>query len=103
MGSSFHPGYSSDGVIPRAMDAIFGRVARSQDTALTIRVGFVEIHRVRWALTPLGRKLPARRAALLEQPAQRIAGGSTSWGLLACQTLSRRAPLSGHALREAFL
>lgn len=49
MGSAFAPGGAPRGVIPRVMDAIFERVAASTHTDFTVRVGFVEIHRVRLA------------------------------------------------------
>ena len=47
MGSAFTPGGESRGVIPAVMDAIFARVAaESRGVGFTVRVGFVEIHKV---------------------------------------------------------
>lgn len=47
MGSAFTPGGESRGVIPAVMDAIFARVAaESGGVGFTVRVGFVEIHKV---------------------------------------------------------
>ncbi|GAB4822357.1 hypothetical protein N2152v2_009403 [Parachlorella kessleri] len=45
MGSAFTPGGSTEGVIPRAMEAIFERVSHTKDVDFTVRVGFVEIHK----------------------------------------------------------
>lgn len=49
MGSAFTPGGAPAGVIPSVMEAIFERVARMRDVDFTVRVGFVEIHKVRSA------------------------------------------------------
>lgn len=46
MGSAFTPGGSSQGVIPKVMDSIFSRIASTDGTEFTVRVGFVEIHTV---------------------------------------------------------
>lgn len=47
MGSAFVPGGSTAGVIPRVMESIFERVSAAKDVDFTVRVGFVEIHKVR--------------------------------------------------------
>ena len=54
MGSAFSPGGAdSQGVIPAVMEAVFCRIAEAPpDLDFTVRVGFVEIHKVRcccWA------------------------------------------------------
>ena len=46
MGSAFQPNNPSRGVIPKVMEAIFSRIASTKDTVFTVRVGFVEIHKV---------------------------------------------------------
>lgn len=46
MGSAFTPGGNTQGVIPKVMDGIFQRIAASKDAEYTVRVGFVEIHKV---------------------------------------------------------
>ena len=47
MGSAFSPGCEPSGVIPHVMDAIFSRITRApRDVDFTVRVGFVEIHKV---------------------------------------------------------
>lgn len=51
MGSAFTPGGNTQGVIPKVMDGIFQRIGASKDAEYTVRVGFVEIHKVcpaRW-------------------------------------------------------
>jgi kinesin family protein 4/21/27 len=48
MGSAFAPGRAQQGVIPQAMELLFTRIAREAENAdFTVRVGFVEIHKVR--------------------------------------------------------
>lgn len=47
MGSAFTPGGEARGVIPSVMESIFARVtAAPKDIEFTVRVGFVEIHKV---------------------------------------------------------
>ncbi len=46
MGSAFTPGGNTQGVIPKVMDSIFQRITSSKDAEYTVRVGFVEIHKV---------------------------------------------------------
>ena len=46
MGSAFSPGRASEGVIPKVMDSIFGRIKASTDAEHVVRVGFVEIYQV---------------------------------------------------------
>ena len=46
MGSAFTPGGNTQGVIPKVMDSIFQRINSSKDAEYTVRVGFVEIHKV---------------------------------------------------------
>lgn len=47
MGSAFTPGGDARGVIPSVMETIFDRVGAAQrDVDFTVRVGFVEIHKV---------------------------------------------------------
>lgn len=47
MGSAFVPGgIGGRGVIPKVMDTIFSKIEAARDTAVTVRVGFVEIHTV---------------------------------------------------------
>jgi kinesin family protein 4/21/27 len=46
MGSGFTPGEESKGVIPEVLEELFGRINSSPDTDFTVRVSFVEIHRV---------------------------------------------------------
>jgi len=47
MGSAFTPGGEARGVIPSVMEDIFRRVeAAPRDISYTVRVGFVEIHKV---------------------------------------------------------
>ena len=46
MGSAFTPGGNTQGVIPKVMDSIFERINGSKDAEYTLRVGFVEIHKV---------------------------------------------------------
>ena len=46
MGSAFTPAGNTQGVIPKVMDGIFQRIALSKDAEYTVRVGFVEIHKV---------------------------------------------------------
>jgi hypothetical protein len=47
MGSGFTPGEESKGVIPEVLEELFGRISSTPDTDFTVRVSFVEIHRVR--------------------------------------------------------
>lgn len=50
MGSEYKPhATASHGVIPEAINAIFNRVHAAKDWQCTVRVGFVEIHKVRGA------------------------------------------------------
>jgi hypothetical protein len=50
MGSEYRPGSSSHtsvkGVIPEAISAIFQRIASLKDWQASVRVSFVEIHKV---------------------------------------------------------
>ena len=46
MGSAFHPGGSTQGVIPRTMVDIFARIAETTDADFLVRVSFVEIFKV---------------------------------------------------------
>lgn len=46
MGSAFQPGVASDGVIPNVMNTIFSRISTTKDAEFTVRVAFVEIHKV---------------------------------------------------------
>lgn len=46
MGSAFTPGGNTQGVIPKVMDSIFERINSNKDAEYTVRVGFVEIHKV---------------------------------------------------------
>lgn len=46
MGSAFTPGGNTQGVIPKVMDSIFERITSNKDAEYTVRVGFVEIHKV---------------------------------------------------------
>lgn len=46
MGSAFTPGGNTQGVIPKVMDSIFQRISSNKDAEYTVRVGFVEIHKV---------------------------------------------------------
>ena len=49
MGSAFTPGgIGGRGVIPKVMDTIFNKIEAAHDTTVTVRVGFVEIHTVRF-------------------------------------------------------
>ena len=53
MGSAFTPGGNRDGVIPNVMHTLFDRMAGAPaGTAVTLRVGFVEIHQVAAAQHP---------------------------------------------------
>lgn len=48
MGSGFTPGGPGRGVIPEVMDELFARVAAGKEGVdLSVRVSFVEIHKVR--------------------------------------------------------
>lgn len=46
MGSEYRPNGRCNGVIPDAINAIFSRVESSRDCEFTVRVSFVEIHKV---------------------------------------------------------
>lgn len=46
MGSEYKPGGRAVGVIPEVINAIFTRIATVKDWQCTVRVGFVEIHKV---------------------------------------------------------
>jgi hypothetical protein len=46
MGSAFTAGQEAHGVIPNVMESIFSRIAATKDAEFTVRVGFVEIHKV---------------------------------------------------------
>ena len=46
MGSAFTPGGNTQGVVTKVMDSIFQRIGSSRDAEYTVRVGFVEIHKV---------------------------------------------------------
>ena len=46
MGSGFTPGEQASGVIPQVMEELFSRVTCSQGVDFTVRVSFVEIHKV---------------------------------------------------------
>jgi kinesin family protein 4/21/27 len=49
MGSEYRPGSavrSNTGVIPEAINAIFNRIATLKDWQASVRVSFVEIHKV---------------------------------------------------------
>lgn len=54
MGSAFTPGGNTEGVIPKVMDGIFQRIAASKDAEYTVRVGFVEIHKVSMSSASIG-------------------------------------------------
>lgn len=54
MGSEYKPGGKSVGVIPEAINAIFNRIAVSKDAEVTVRVSFVEIHKVRGSMQHAG-------------------------------------------------
>lgn len=54
MGSAFTPGGNTQGVIPKVMDSIFQRITSSKDAEYTVRVGFVEIHKVNTPCNILG-------------------------------------------------
>ncbi len=54
MGSAFTPGGNTQGVIPKVMDSIFQRITSSKDAEYTVRVGFVEIHKVNTPCDILG-------------------------------------------------
>eukprot|EP00198_Chlamydomonas_reinhardtii_P003876 XP_001693212.1 kinesin family member heavy chain [Chlamydomonas reinhardtii] len=45
MGSEYKPGGKCRGVIPDAINDIFSRIEASKDSAITVRVSFVEIHK----------------------------------------------------------
>lgn len=72
MGSAFQPGVASNGVIPNVMNTIFNRISTTKDAEFTVRVAFVEIHKVNSNLTVL------QRGALLDM----CAGGRLSWRML---------------------
>jgi hypothetical protein len=46
MGSGFTPGEEASGVIPQVMEELFSRVSSTQGIDFTVRVSFVEIHKV---------------------------------------------------------
>ena len=46
MGSEYRPGGRSRGVIPEAIHDIFARIASVKDWQCSVRVSFVEIHKV---------------------------------------------------------
>lgn len=48
MGSSYNSDGSRAGVIPDVLSSIFSRVAATRNAEFTIRVSFVEIHKVRF-------------------------------------------------------
>lgn len=47
MGSAWSPEEDNQGVIPSVMDELFTRVEHETSTDFTIKVSFVEIHKVR--------------------------------------------------------
>jgi len=47
MGSAFDPGGPRQGVIPSVMADVYARIASAKDMQHTVRVSFVEIHKVR--------------------------------------------------------
>jgi excinuclease UvrABC helicase subunit UvrB len=46
MGSQFTPHEAPCGVIPDCLSTMFAKIAEEQDTSFTLRVGFIEIHKV---------------------------------------------------------
>lgn len=48
MGSEYKPNGHCSGVIPDAINAIFSRIESTRDSECTVRVSFVEIHKVRF-------------------------------------------------------
>jgi kinesin family protein 4/21/27 len=46
MGSEFTPHEPPRGVIPDCLSTMFAKIAEEQDTSFTLRVGFIEIHKV---------------------------------------------------------
>jgi Kinesin motor domain len=46
MGSQFTPNASPQGIIPDALQSMFARIESQPDVAFTLRVGFIEIHKV---------------------------------------------------------
>lgn len=48
MGSEFKAGGTCRGVIPDAINDIFRRIEGAKDCDITVRVSFVEIHKVGW-------------------------------------------------------
>ena len=47
MGSQFIPNEEPRGVIPDALNSMFTKIAEAKDTSFSMRVGFIEIHKVR--------------------------------------------------------
>jgi hypothetical protein len=52
MGSQFVPHERPKGVIPDVLDSMFNRIFSTPDTTFTLRVGFIEIHKVHAPLWP---------------------------------------------------
>ena len=50
MGSHFSPPEKPKGVIPDVLGSMFGRIFSETETEFSLRVGFIEIHKVRHAL-----------------------------------------------------
>jgi hypothetical protein len=46
MGSAWQPEEGNEGVIPNVMDELFTRVDTTHHTDFTVKVSFVEIHKV---------------------------------------------------------
>ena len=47
MGSQFTPNEEPRGVIPDALNSMFAKIEAAADTTFSMRVGFIEIHKVR--------------------------------------------------------
>ena len=50
MGSHFSPPEKPKGVIPDVLGSMFGRIFSETETEFSLRVGFIEIHKVRHVL-----------------------------------------------------
>jgi hypothetical protein len=57
MGSQFTPNEPPKGVIPNALATMFSKIEAAKDTAFTLRVGFIEIHKVCFEIQKHGLQL----------------------------------------------
>jgi hypothetical protein len=68
MGSAWSPEEENQGVIPSVMDELFTRVEHEPNTDFTIKVSFVEIHKVCSRCCSVSIGLSCSTAGLMQWP-----------------------------------